>query len=163
MALKRMMTARAGRGDRAGLTLVEVVVTSGVLAVALAGLMQLYVCCLWQSEGSGNLTAAMSEAYGMWEEIRAANFDTVVTNYSQGGTPGNTFTLNGLNGRGVIYLDTSVAGMIQVDVVVSWRERATVVIGEDQNLNGQLDAGEDTNQNGRLDSPAMIASLLARR
>lgn len=165
MRTGRVMTSKRSRGggDGSGFTILELMVTTGVLAVAIVGLVQLFVCCMWQSENAGHLTTAVNEAYGKWEEIRAVEFGDIVTRYSPQGTLGDTFSLAGLDGRGVLYLDTSRPNILLVDVVVCWRERGNMVYGEDQNLNGVLDAGEDLNQNGRLDSPAELTSLVARR
>lgn len=57
-------------------------------------------------------------------------------------------------------------GVAEVRVVVCWRsasEPGGRLIGEDANLNGQLDNGEDANGNGIMDSPAMVLTRLAER
>ena len=152
------------RGRRAaGFTVVELIITVGISAIAIVGLVQLFVCSLWQTESAGRFSTAASEAYGKWEEIHGADFDGILADYGPGGAPGDTFALQDVDGRGVIFLDGSTPGLIAVDIVVSWRDRGNQVVGEDQNLNGRLDAGEDENLNGRLDSPVSLSSLVARR
>ena len=158
-----MGAARFVRGRGAGFTIVEIVITAGMVCLSAAGLLQLFVYCLWQAESSGNMTAAVTEAHGKLEEVRSTAFDAIVPTYGAGGSLGDTFTTSGIEGVGVIYLDTSTSDLIGIEVVISWRDRENIVAGEDQNLNGTLDVGEDANGNGKLDSPAALVTLVARR
>lgn len=146
-----------------GFTLVEVMITVGMLAVVLTGLIRLFIFCSYLSELSGNITLVMSEAQNKIEKIRNHSFVQIATDYGSGGTPGNTFTVSGVNSRGVIYLNTTNANLYEIDVVICWIDKDGRVIGEDTNLNGVLDSGEDVNGNGKIDSQARITTLLARR
>jgi hypothetical protein len=161
-ALHARPRAKGAAGRCEGFTLVELIVASGTIALSVAGLLQLFVYCLWQAENSGNLTAAFTEAHGKLEELRNADFERIPADYGPGGDPGPTFALADPPGMGVVYLDTGTPDLIGVEVVVCWRERSAVS-GEDSNLNGLLDAGEDANGNGRLDSPASTATVVGRR
>ena len=161
MRSRKRLRSRGRRGS--GFTLLELLITTGVMMVAIAGLLQLFVGCLWQSESSGKLTGAMAEAYGKWEEVQATNFDNIIPNFSKGGVPGNVFPLATTAGNGAVYLQAISPDVLQVDIVVSWRDKGNDVVGEDKNLNGILDGGEDLNNNGRLDSPTSLTALIARR
>ena len=53
--------------------------------------------------------------------------------------------------------------MDQITITVCWRQSRGKIIGEDTDLDGQLDVGEDTNINGILDSVAQIVTKIARK
>ncbi|MCQ9208039.1 MAG: prepilin-type N-terminal cleavage/methylation domain-containing protein [Omnitrophica bacterium] len=147
----------------AGFTLIELMFTAGVMAVVLGGLLQLFIYCMNLGELSGNTTVATAQAQSKLEEIRNHNFADIVTDYSLGGTVGNTFTLTNLDGMGVIYIDDTNAELLEIEIAVSFRTRPNRVIGADKNLNGILDSGEQESGYGKLDSPVRIISLRARR
>jgi len=146
-----------------GFTLVEVLVATGLLVIVLAGLVGLFVYCSLLSELSGDMTMVMSELQGKWEEIRNHDYDLIVSDYSSGGTPGNTFDLTQVNAQGVIYMDATNPDLLVVKIVASWQTRNDRIMGEDQNLNGVLDAGEDQNGNGEIDSSTSIESMITKR
>jgi hypothetical protein len=145
-----------------GFTLVEVIITAGVLAVSLPAIVYLFTCCLWEAEFSGNLSIATSQAYGKAEEIRNLDIRSLAATYGREGITGTTFPVEQPEGKGVVYASAINSSLMEVEVIICWRERGTV-IGEDQNLNGVLDQGEDGNANGRLDSPAAVATLIGSR
>jgi len=66
-------------------------------------------------------------------------------------------------GKGVVYVNNSNPDLLEVEVDVSWRNRDGRVIGEDTNLNGQIESGEDLVNIGKLDSPVKIITYLAER
>jgi prepilin-type N-terminal cleavage/methylation domain-containing protein len=148
---------------RAGFTLVEVLVAVGILAVVIVGLLRLFIYCSILSDLSGNMTLATNEAQSKLEEIRNHDYGSIVTDYSSGGTPGNTFNLTELTGMGVITIDNSNPDLLQIDINVSWQNKDGRISGEDTDLDGVIDAGEDLDSNGKLDSIASIVSLIARR
>ena len=160
-AFKARVKWRAGEGG--GFTIVEILYTTGIMGIALVGILQLFVYCLWSSESAGMLTDAVGEACSRCEEIRGLNFDAILAAYGQGGTPGPRFTPTRLQGVGLITIDTGNPDLIEARVVVCWQDRGGSVVGEDQNLNGYLDAGEDVNGNGLMDSPAVAVTLAARK
>jgi len=147
---------------RKGFTLVEVLVATGLLVIVLAGLVGLFVYCSMLSELSGDMTMVMSELQGKWEEIRNHDYDLVVTDYSAGGTPGNIFNLTQVNAKGVIYIDANNPDLLVIKIIASWQTRNNRIMGEDQNLNGILDAGEDQNGNGEIDSSTSVLSMIAK-
>jgi hypothetical protein len=112
---------------------------------------------------SGNMGYALSEAQSKIEEIRNTEYDLITTNFASGGTPGNTFDLSPGQGKGVIYIDSSVANLLEVSVVVCWRNKDGRVIGEDKDLDGALDAGEDLDGDSRIDSTVNLTLKIARR
>ena len=150
-----------------GVTFVELLITSAILSVVILGCLQLFIYSSTEAEMTGNLTSALTETQNKIEEIRNHTYSNIVTDYASGGTPGNTFNLTLLTGKGIVYIDNSTAPcnseLLCLQVVVSWRNKYNRVVGEDQNLNGVLDAGEDLNGNGKLDSPAMLMSMITRR
>ncbi|HBR15127.1 MAG TPA: hypothetical protein DD723_06255 [Candidatus Omnitrophica bacterium] len=146
-----------------GMTLVEILVTVGILVITMAGVLQVFIFCSKLSDASHEVTLAMAEAQGKLDEIRDHSFSQVPTDYALGGTPGNTFNLSQLTGKGVIYINAANPNLLEIDVVVHWRSGDNRMIGEDSDLDGILDSGEDINGNGRLDSIARLVTLVAER
>ena len=146
-----------------GFSLVEILVTVGILTILLTGLLGLFVYCSTLSQSSENLTMAVREAQGKLEEIRDHSYSLIATDYASGGNPGNTFNLTQLNGKGVVYIDSSNSALLSIKVVVSWKNQDNRVIGEDLDLDGVLDVGEDQNANGQLDSSVGLMSMIAQR
>jgi len=70
---------------------------------------------------------------------------------------------NGGNAFNDVWYSSGYERLFKIKITCSWQERGGRVIGEDKNLNGQLDTGEDTNGNGELDSPLQIVSYIANK
>lgn len=158
--------------NKSGFTLIELMIGAAVLIIALVGLLATYTGSFNLNETARNLTIAMNVNQEKLEEIRDHDFDSIVTDYSSGGSPGDTFSPSLLDGSGIIEIidDRSDPGeltspdLIQVTITISWRQKGNRVIGEDANLDGTWDAGsEDANGNGQFDSPAQVITLIARR
>ena len=158
-----MKTAKKKCKEIAGFSLAEALVTLGLVVVIVTGVLQLFIYCAVLSELSGKMTGVVSEAQAKVEEIFNHSYTLITTDYASGGSPGNTFDLTQATGKGIILIDSSNADLLQIEVVVSWRNRNNRIIGEDKNLSGSLDTGEDANGNGRLDSPVSLVTWIARR
>jgi len=70
---------------------------------------------------------------------------------------------DGSNYLDEVWYSSGYERLFKIKITCSWQEREGRVIGEDKNLNGQLDTGEDTNGNGELDSPLQIVSYIANK
>ena len=92
-----------------GFTLVEIVLTVGILAVSIVGLIQLFSHFAFLADLSRNLSVVIIEAQDTMEEIRNHNYSSIVADFSSEGTPGNTFNITNPAGKGVIYIDSSNA------------------------------------------------------
>lgn len=147
----------------AGFTLVELLLAVVILGFTLAGLIQVFIRCSALSELSRNKTTAMSEIQGKMEEIRNHAFSTIATAYASGGTPGDTFDLSQLTGKGIIYIDSSNASLLEIKVVACWQDKYDRIVGEDLDLDGVLDTGEDADGNGEISSPATLITKIASR
>ena len=146
-----------------GFSLIEVIITVGILVIVMTNLLGLFIYCSTLAQTSGNTTLAVREAQGKLDEMRDHSYGLITTDYGAGGTPGNIFSLNQLNGKGVIYFESPNPDLLQIKVVVSWKNKDNRLIGEDANLNGILEAGEDKNANGQLDSIVSLTTMIARR
>lgn len=134
---------------------------TGVLIVALVGLLGVFSHMISLNENSGKLSLAVAGCQAKLEEMRNSDFTALYTTYN-----GTNFNPNGFSSgeaKGAISINNSNPNLLQVFVSVSWMTRSNRVIGEDKNLNGVRDAGEDLNGNLRLDSPCQIATLMAQR
>ena len=148
---------------KAGFTLVEVMIATAMLLVLLIGLVQFFVYASSLKNLAINMTTVTAQAQSKMEEIRNDAYANITTDYASGGTPGNTFTLSQPTAKGIIYIDSSNASLLTVEIDVSWKNDNTRIIGEDTDLDGVLDAGEDLNSNGKLDSPVKIITYIAQR
>jgi hypothetical protein len=95
------------------------------------------------------------------EEIRNYSFSDIYNDYNN-----TTFTVDEMpsgNSKGVIYVDNSNPDLLKLTVSVCWRQRGTLVVGEDRNLNGVLNTGEDLNGNNMIDSTVQLVTLIANR
>ena len=149
--------------NKEGFTLVELVFVIGILASIAVGMVQLYIHTAAMADLSGNVSIAVSQAQNILEEIREHDYDLISADYGAGGNPGNKFDLTLMTGKGRIYLDTSNAELIEIEVVVSWEDRYGRIIGEDLDLDGELDGGEDSNGDSKLSSIVTLMSMVTRR
>lgn len=146
-------------------TLVEVMIAALVFALAIGSLLLVFVYCLGLNATSKNLTTAINGAQTKLEEIYNHVFDTIVSDYASGGTPGDNFSISdwSQNYSAIVEVDSSNPELLVVTVTVCWQEKGGRVIGEDNNLDGAFNVGtEDKDGDGRLDSPAQLTTLIAR-
>jgi len=161
---------KMAKSNKNGFTLVELLLATAILAIVLVGLMQVFIRCSVLTELSRNKTAAMSEALGKMEEIRNFDFDTIESTYNN-----TKFTLAQLNaigksGDGYIYVTVIQAGLLEVEIVITWWDTAgralyDRIFGEDVDKDGVLDStpNEDLDGNGRMSSPVTLVSLISER
>lgn len=151
---------RRPAGDpQAGVSLLEVLVAAGILVIVLVGLFRLFIYCQELADLGRNMTLAVAEAQGKMEEIRNHPYADITADYASGGTPGNTFNLTQVNGKGVITIDASNNKLLGIKVVVCWQNHNGRVIGDDKDLDGVVDAGD---ANGVIDSLVTIESRIAQ-
>ena len=145
------------RNSKAGMTLVEVMVSTGIILISVLGILYSYVKAIELNAIGETSGIALRAVKDKVEEIKAYSFSNISAHYNN-----TTFTVAGLNGKGAIYVTTPNVSthLIQVKVVYCWTIPGGKVIGEDRNLNGILDAGEDANGNGQLDSYVQIVTQI---
>ena len=143
------------RCHRRGMTLVEIMVSTCVFLMAVVGILYSFVKCIELNEIGRESTIAVVGVKNKLEEIKSVNISSIFTTYDN-----TTFTITGLNGKGVIYVDNSNSRLLEVKVVFCWRLMGGRIVGEDTNLNGVLDTGEDKNGNGQIDSNVQIVTRI---
>ncbi len=143
-----------------GFTLLELMIGAAVLIEALVGLIAAYTGCFTLNEEARNLTIAINGAQDKMEEIRNLSFNQIA---AQDGTNFEIDGLSDTDSEGIVEVDSSNPDLLVVIVSICWRQKGGRIIGEDSNLNGDLDAGEDANGNNQLDSPVRLVTLMARR
>ena len=158
-----MVLINRGKFANKGFSLPEFMVAVGILAFVIVGLFRIFIYCAVLSNLSRNMTIALSEAETKLEEMRNHPFNSIVTDYSSGGTPGNTFSTTQLDGMGVIYIDSSNPELLVVEIMVSWKNDNNRIVGEDIDLDGEIDSGEDIDNDSKLDSLVTIASMISKR
>ena len=154
MAMKKVLT----RLSSCGFTLMEVLLAAAILASAISAILMTYYSCFVLISTSKNINITANAAMGLMEEIRSSAFPRIVDDYN-----GLNFIVNNIpQSRGVVYVDDTNPELLQVTISVCWRQ-GNRVIGEDTNLNGQLDAGEVDNGNNIIDSPVQLVTIIANR
>jgi prepilin-type N-terminal cleavage/methylation domain-containing protein len=146
-----------------GFTLVEVLLAAAILASAISAILATYYSCFILIGTSKNINIATNAAMGLMEEIRSSPFNKIAENATDGGYNGLNFIVNNIpQSRGVVYVDSDNPELLQVTISVCWRQ-GNRIMGEDTNLNGQLDAGEVDNGNNIIDSPVQLVTIIANR
>lgn len=117
---KKYRQAGSPRGE-AGLTLIELMITTVILIVALCGILLLYNFCYTRSIESTNRITATAEAYGTLEEIRAHNFTSIMADYN-----GMVFTVPQLSGTktsAITYVPGTGSQLLEASVTVNWLDK----------------------------------------
>ena len=135
------------------MTTVELLIAVLILSPIFVSTMYVFIKCSRLAEFSRHASAAMIACRDKLTEIENIDFDQIVSQYQ-----GSTFSVAGLDGKGTVLINDATAGQLDITVSFSWKEKDGRVIGEDADLDGQLDIGEDANGNGLLDSPVMLST-----
>jgi prepilin-type N-terminal cleavage/methylation domain-containing protein len=122
------------RKTRRGLSLLEIMIALAILAVALSGIISATLHGQTMQDLNRQLDLARAACVSKMEELRARNWDTIVTLY--GGLPNanNRFGVPGLrpppavaaNQMGVVTLDVTNANLLEVRVRVDWQSQKGV-------------------------------------
>ncbi len=144
--------------SKKGFVLIEVLLATAIASFAICGILLMYIAGMDLIRTSKNASIATSAAQGLIEEIRNTPFPEIVTDYNL-----LIFTVNGIpSSWGIVYIDDTDPEFLLVTISVCWRQ-GNRIIGEDINLNGQLDAGEDINGNGMIDSTVELVTQVVNR
>jgi type II secretory pathway pseudopilin PulG len=155
--------------DKRAFTLVEVLFTFGILAFCICGILLTYIQMFVLVDLSRDTTLATNAAQARMEELKRASFTSL------SGFNGQTYDVSGFaSGNAKCRVEVSdvtirnpyTETLKRARVVVCFKSRGRV-IGEDSNLNGNLDSGEDRQHSGedgfgRLDSPVELVTLIAK-
>lgn len=151
-----------------GFTLVELLLAVLILGFTLVGLIQVFIRCSALAELAQNKTVVMSLLQGRMENIRGRAYEDVVALYhaTTSGQPAETFNLDPLTGKGVVYITRFKAGdddLLKIKIVGSWEDKYGRVIGGDLDLDGAIDTGEAVDADGNLASIATLVSFISSR
>lgn len=148
-------------------TLIELLLTFSILVFCLCGLLLTYINMYILSDLSRDLTLVNNAVQAEMEIVKRTDFAGLL---ALDGTPFNIagFVTADARGRIEICDNTTCPALIpyadlkRVRIIACFRSRGRL-IGEDRDLDGQLDIGEDTLiANNRLDSPVEVVTLIAR-
>ncbi len=153
--MKRKQTIQK---NKSGFTLVELMVSVGILTMVFAGALLTYLKGMELSEMSRNATIAISEAKGRMEQIKSTQFDQLVNSFDNVSFAPQATITGGIGTSNVTLINGGAEA--QVRVAFCWREKNGRVVGEDANLNGLLDGAEDINNNGFMDSPVLLQEII---
>ncbi len=148
------------RKTKSGFTLLELMIASAVIIIALAGLLATYVACLELSETTKNSNLALNSASEVLEQIRSATFSGISSSYN-----GYNFSVSGMatnQSLGHVYVDDSDPTLLNITIGVCWKQKASRIIGECQEVSNNL-TFSDANSNNILDSPVQLSTLMAQR
>lgn len=141
--------------DARGFTLVELMVAAVIFVLAFVVILLSYIRCMELSEMSRNSSTALAAAKTRIEQIKDTAFSDIFVAYNNA-----AFDVTGVNGKGVSYVDNTNANLLKVTVTVCWKQKRGLIVGEDLDLDGQLDGGEDQNGNSLLDSPVQLVTYV---
>ena len=99
-----------------GFTLLELVVSTGILLIVISGLLVSFISCLLMNESNNNLVTAVNDAQYVLEQIKGLTYNDI-DNY----TPPIFTNLNNETIPQPSVVETG--GIKQVTVNVSWTER----------------------------------------
>lgn len=143
-----------------GFTLLELLIASGILIIALTGLLATYAACFDLTETTRNSNLALNAAQETLEEMRDVNFLNIFSVYN-----GTTFQVSGMSTNsslGYIVVNNSNSDLLNVVIGVCWRQKGSRIIGECVDSGGGL-VFSDTNGDGRLNSPIELGTYMAQR
>lgn len=143
--------------DHKGFTLSELLIATVVFILTFVGILLSYLRCMELNEMAGNSSLAVAAVKSRMEDIKNTDFVNISSNYDR-----VAFSANGINGQGVSYVEDVVTDpkLLKVTISFSWKQKSGLLVGEDDDLDGQLDAGEDKNANNMLDSIAQVVSYV---
>lgn len=154
---------------RAGFTLVEVLITAFIMVIVFGAFLNLINGSFKLQDNGRNFILVSNAARSKIEEIRSVAFDNIVGSFNNTVFDVPGFMNNYARGRvTAIMVNGSGGDLIDIRVVICWRQKDGRIIGEDNGqgggtaLNGVLDGSEDVNGNGRIDSPCVLSSAINR-
>ncbi len=110
-----------------GLTLAEMLMSTAILAFAVAGMLGLFSNCLFLNSENGNVAVASSHAQYVLESIRNAGISGLQNNIESGAW---SYSSDGISALGLTPLKSETIGTacgsgvpLEVNVTVSWLDR----------------------------------------
>lgn len=160
------------------MSLVEVMVAGAILAFCLVGVLGAYASLFILADVARDTSLVSNAVQFEMEQLKKESFDTLdgynnrlfyvaytssdYTNVSITTTAPEASLLIAVGKITVQTITTYTKSSIkEIRIVASFKSKNRVV-GEDANLNGDLDSGEDSNGNSRLDSPVELVTLVVR-
>ena len=142
-------------------SLIELMLSLVILIILLTGLLYTYVVCFKLNDSSRSLTLVNSALQAQLELIRETPFVNLTSTWD-----GENFDLAGFSANDAvgfidIYDTVYDDDLKYMRLVACWREGSNRVIGEDVNLDGELDQDEDLDDDGIVDSPAELVTLIS--
>lgn len=145
----------------------ELLLTFSLLAFCLCGILLTYINMFLLADLSRDLTQTTNLIQAKMEQIKKTDFDAIASfalafdaNLRFENETGYDSNLK----KGIVTAEVttmSYSDLKRVRIVSSFKSRGRV-IGEDKNLDGDLDIDEDTLIiNNRLDSPVEAVTLIA--
>ncbi len=142
--------------DKKAFTLVELMVAAVLMIIAFVGILTAYIRCIELSEMSRNSSIALNGCKNVMEQIKNTTFTDIENDFDQ-----VTFTIAGLNGIGVSYVDPSNPDLLSVKVAFCWRQKNGIMVGEDLDLDGTLDVSEpDPDNDNLVSSPVELRTFI---
>ncbi len=141
--------------QKEGFTLSELMVATLIFTLTFAGAIPVFFRCIELAEMSRNSSTAVGAVKNQIAAIENTPFAQLTATYNNA-----TFTAANLTGIGITYVTNPSADIAEVTLTFCWRQKNGRIIGEDANLNGQMNAGEDKNGNGILDSPVKLTTTI---
>ncbi|MFH1519447.1 MAG: hypothetical protein ABIE75_02625 [Candidatus Omnitrophota bacterium] len=115
---------------RKSLTLSEIMIATIFIAVALSGILLLFINCMLLNAANRNSTVAITHAQYIMEEVRGTDFTLIQGLVGGGhwdldstGLSAAPYNLAVLDNEAIDTTVTVVGNMLEIEVVVSWQDR----------------------------------------
>ncbi|MBI4845256.1 MAG: type II secretion system protein [Candidatus Omnitrophica bacterium] len=142
-----------------GFTLVEILVSTLIMALAVGAVMQVLHSVIQLNETNNNMTQCVNVAQGLMDEIRGVIYEDIISNYN-----GYTFTLNDLDSQSipnqglVIASEIEPGYLMRVKIVICWKQKNRI-IGE-AIPSGNSITLQDLDASGEIDSPCSVEAAI---
>jgi len=157
--------------NREGFTFIELVTATFIAVLVLGALLSVINYSFGLQETNSNIAIAYNAAREKIEQIRNTSFGSIVGTYNPQVFNPSGFTVGAARGRiTASYVTGSNSNLIDIRVVICWRQRNGRIIGEDNGrgggtaLDGILNGTEDINpSNGLIDSPCVLSASISKK
>ncbi len=106
-----------------GFTLAELILALAIFAFALAGLLSVFINCIFLNSSNSNLTIATGHAQYALEAVKNTNFASI-QNESWNTTVISSKGITPLNSE-AINISVTGTSLLDVTATVSWKDRGT--------------------------------------
>lgn len=141
--------------NQKGFTAIELMMAIVILLPLFTAVVLTFIRATQLNSIASHISEATRECRNQLTQIETTPFSQIFANYNN-----STFDTPQMDGMGVVYVDNTDPDFVAITLSFSWKENNGRILGEDTDLDGNLDAGEDINGNGELDSIVEMSAVI---